>query len=52
MATVEHSILTRRKLDPEMITMLDPNAYKTRVLSKGDQAMRDHEIEMESLRQK
>ena len=43
MATVEHSILTRRKLDPEMIQMLDPNAHKNQVMANASFAMRQHE---------
>ena len=51
MATVEHSILTRKKLDADLIAMLDPNFYKNRMQTRASQAMAAYELELERLKE-
>ena len=47
-SVVEHSILTRRKLNPDVIAMLDPNTDKRLLQTKRDQIESDHDIVMEA----
>jgi hypothetical protein len=42
MSMVEHSILTRRKLDANVLSMLDPNLHRNRIQERAEQTDRDH----------
>lgn len=43
MALVEHSIVTRRKLNPDVLQILDPNQGKVRLLRQQEKTIREHD---------
>ena len=42
-ALVEHSILTRKKINSDTLAMLDPNQGKSRILRQQQKVMEEHE---------
>ena len=45
-AVVEHSILTRRKLNPDLIGIIDPNTGKQLLKMKREQIEKDHDMQI------
>ena len=43
MALVEHSILTRKKLDFDTLQVLDPNQGKARLKKQQERTLKEHE---------
>ena len=48
-AVVEHSVLTRRKLDPDLFAIIDPNTGKQLLKMKREQIEKDHERKLNEI---
>ena len=51
MALVEHAILTRRKLNTDVLGVLDPNQGKVRLIKQQERALKEHSEKLNELRQ-
>ena len=43
-ALVEHSIITRKKINSDVLTMLDPNQGKLRLARQQQKVLEEHEL--------
>lgn len=46
MSTVEHHILSRRKLNPDLLSIIDPNEGKLELQLQGERVFKEHHDEM------
>ena len=47
-SVIEHSLLTRKKLDPDVLAMIDPNTDRQLIQIKRDQIESAHDMDMET----